>query len=77
MYVQVLRTFSDIGAPAIAPSLTVAMIRHSMDVIKSAVEHLNVGQTPVITFDQPLYALAKQIQWKWSEKYGEDTLVST
>ncbi len=54
---------------------TVAMIRHSMDVIKSAVEHLNVGQTPVITFDQPLYALAKHIQWKWSEKYGEDTLV--
>ncbi len=52
-----------------------AMIRHSMDVIKSAVEHLNAGQTPVITFDQPLYALAKQIQWKWSEKYREDTLV--
>jgi hypothetical protein len=54
---------------------TVAMIRHSMDVIKSAVEHLNAGQTPVIAFDQPLYALAKQIQWKWPEKYGEDMLV--
>ena len=54
---------------------TVAMIRHLMDVIKSAVEYLNAGQTPVLTFDQPLYALAKQIQWKWPEKYGEDKLV--
>ena len=40
------------------------MIRHSMDVVKNAVEHLNPGQTPVVTFDQPLFALAKQIQWK-------------
>ena len=51
------------------------MIRHSMDVVRSAVEHLNAGQTPVLTFDQPLYALAKQIQWKWPEKYGEDKFV--
>lgn len=54
---------------------SVAMIRHSMDVVKSAVENLNPGQTPVVTFDQPLYALAKQIQWKWPEKYGEDKFV--
>ena len=54
---------------------TVAMIRHSMDVVKSAVEHLNTGQTPVPTFDQPLFALAKQIQWKWPEKYGEKKFV--
>ena len=26
---------------------TVAMIRHSMDVVKNAVEHVNPGQTPV------------------------------
>ena len=48
---------------------TVAMIQHSMDVVKNAVEHVNPGQTPVITLDQPLFALAKQIQWKWPEKY--------
>ena len=54
---------------------TVAMIRHSMDVVRSATEHLNAGQTPVLTFDQPLFALAKQIQWKWPEKYGEEKLV--
>ena len=46
-----------------------------MDVVKNAVENLNTGQTPVLTFDQPLYALAKQIQWKWPEKYGEDQFV--
>ena len=51
------------------------MIKHSFCVIKSAVEHLNPGQTPVIAFDQPLYALAKQIQWKWPNDYGEDKFV--
>ena len=54
---------------------TVAMIKHSLDVISKSVEHLNPGQGPVVTFDQPLYALAKQIQFKWPEKYGEDKLV--
>ena len=46
-----------------------------MDVVQNAVDHLNPGQTPVLTVDQPLFALAKQIQWKWPEKYGEDKLV--
>lgn len=43
-------------------SKSVAMIRHSMDVIKLAVQKLNSGQVPVITLDQPLYAIAKLIQ---------------
>ena len=30
---------------------TVAMYRHSMDVVKNAVEHVHPGQTPVITLD--------------------------
>ena len=54
---------------------TVAMIKHSLYVIKSVIEHLNPWQTPVITFDQPLDALAKQIQWKWPGMYGEDKFV--
>jgi len=54
---------------------TVAMIRHSMDVVKNAVKRLNPVQTPVVTFDQPLFALAKQIQWKWPESFGEDQIV--
>lgn len=51
---------------------SVATIKHCMDVIKNAVEHINAGQVPVIAFDQPLFAIAKQIQCKWPKKYGED-----
>ena len=40
----------------------VAMIRHSIDIVNNAVQHLNPEKTPVVTFDQPLFALAKQIQ---------------
>jgi len=42
---------------------TPAMMQHSMMVIKAAVKMLNHSQTPVITVDQPLYALMKQLQW--------------
>ena len=51
---------------------TVAMIRHSKGVIKKAIDKLNPGQVPVIAYDQPLYSIAKQIQWNWPETYGED-----
>ena len=54
---------------------SVAMIWHSMDVIKAAIQHLNPGQTPVLAADQPLYALAKEIQWTWPATYGEDHFV--
>ena len=39
---------------------SVAMILHAMNTVKSSVEFLNPGQTPVITCDQPLYAIAKK-----------------
>lgn len=55
---------------------SVAMIRHSMDIVMAAVQHLNPGQTPVLTADQPLYALVKKIQWTWPVKYGEDHFVA-
>ena len=54
---------------------SVAMIRHSMDVVKQAVDILNPGQVPIITMDQPLFAVAKQIQWNWPETHGEDKFV--
>ena len=46
-----------------------------MDIIRNAVDHISNGQVPVITFDQPLYTIAKQIQWKWPEIYGEEKFV--
>lgn len=52
------------------------MIRHSMDIVKTAVEVLNPGQVPIITCDQPLYTLAKQIQWNWPTTHGEDQMAA-
>ena len=46
-----------------------------MNIIGNAVDHTNNGQVPVTTFDQPLYTIAKQIQWKWPEIYGEKKFV--
>lgn len=54
---------------------SVAMIRHSMDIVKAAVHHLNPGQVPVLAADQPLFALAKEIQWTWPATHGEDHFV--
>lgn len=53
---------------------SVATIKHCMQKIRDTVAFLNPGQTPVIAADQPLFALAKQIQWQWPE-YGEDKFV--
>ena len=53
---------------------SVATIKHAMAIIRDAVAFLNPGQTPVIAADQPLYALTKQMQWKWPE-HGEDKFV--
>ena len=49
------------------------MIRHTMDVVKQVVDQVNPGRTPVIAYDQPLYA--KQIQWNWRDVYGEEKFV--
>ena len=51
------------------------MILHAMNVIRSALKHVNPVQVPVIAFDQPLFALAKQIQWELPNTHGEDHLV--
>ena len=47
-----------------------------MDIIKLSANHLNPGQVPVIALDQPLFAIAKEIQWNWSDLYGEKKFVA-
>ena len=47
----------------------------AITVVMKAVQHLNPGQTAVVAFDQPLYALAKEIQWMKLDTMGEETLV--
>ena len=46
-----------------------------MNVIKKSIDFLNPGQIPVITVDQPLYSVVKQIQWNWPDTYGGDQFV--
>ena len=58
---------------ALLPLFPVAIFKHSMDLVRKAVRHLNAGKHQrIVTFDQPLYTIAKQIQLKWPEMYGED-----
>ena len=54
---------------------SVATIKHVIDKVRDTVAFLNPGQVPVLTADQPLYSLAKQIQWTWPENYGESKYV--
>ena len=46
-----------------------------MQKIREVVNSLNPGQVPVIAADQPLFAMAKQIQWQWPDSYGESQFV--
>ena len=52
-----------------------ATIRHAMEVLSQAVRFLNPGQVPVLACDEPLFAIAKKIQWNWPAMYGEQKLV--
>ena len=54
---------------------SLAMIAHAINVIRLAVKHLNPSQIPVVAFDQPLFALAKQIQWSLGGAYDESHVV--
>jgi len=54
---------------------SVAMVKHGMDVIMKATALVNPAQIPVLTLDQPLYTIAKQIQWTWPSIYSEEKYV--
>ena len=51
-----------------------AMMKHAMEIITKAIKFLNPAQNPVIACDQPLFALAKQIQWRHPDLYGENRM---
>ena len=50
---------------------SVATMKHAMQKVKETTSYLRPDQTPVVTVDQPLFAVAKQIQWQWPETFGE------
>lgn len=69
----------EVGISALMPLMraqahSVATSKHALEKICDTTAFLNPGQTPVVSADQPLYALANQIQWTWPE-YGEDKCV--
>ena len=43
-----------------------AMLCQSMDIAKEAVQCLKREQIPVLTADQPLFAMLREIQWAFS-----------
>ncbi len=51
------------------------MVYHGMNVICAVTNHINPGQTPVMVVDQPLFTIAKKIQWKYSDELGENKFV--
>lgn len=54
------------------------MAWHAMKVLCEAINYLNPGQTPVIVADQPLFTLAKKLQWKFPQtELGEDSFLVT
>ena len=55
---------------------TPAMVIHAMKIALKQIEFLNPGQTPVLAMDQPLFALAKTIQWEKPDLFGEDKFVA-
>ena len=49
-----------------------AMVRHCMEVIKQLTLHLNPSQKQIIiTGDQPVYALGKQVQWNYHDQFPD------
>ncbi|KAL9959425.1 hypothetical protein ACROYT_G032748 [Oculina patagonica] len=50
------------------------MTSHAKTAIGKAVEYVNPGQTVVIACDQPLFALAKTVEWAQKDRTWEDKL---
>ena len=56
-------------------ALTTALLNCVINLVKEAVKHLNPNQTPVLMMDQPVSALAKEIQWPWPDSFSNNKYV--
>ena len=54
---------------------SLSMVRHCMDVIIKVINQVHPSQVPLITADQPVYALGKRIQRMYPEQYGEAKII--
>ena len=55
---------------------TLDMQYHCMDIIKRSTALLNPDQIPVDVCDQPIYALTKEIQWRYPDTFGNSKYFS-
>ena len=53
----------------------VATIKHATAIVQALVQHLNTGLVLILTADQPIYAVAKHIQWSYSTFLGGEHLI--
>ena len=53
-------------------SKSLATIKHLSNVLIQTISYLNPGQTAVIGLDEPLYAIAKRIQWLLPNEYDQN-----
>ena len=52
-----------------------SMVKHGMELIRKTIDFLNPGQVPVMACDCPIFAVAKQLQWKFPETLGENKFI--
>ena len=52
-----------------------ALLNRVVNLVKESLEHLNTNWTPVLTMDQPLTAIAKEIQWLWPDSFSNNKYV--
>ena len=58
--------------PLVPESITShSVVNHCMTQVKKIIEHFNPGQSMVITADEPVYALLKQNQLMFPEKFED------
>ena len=74
------QTTNPAGISALLPlffekAATIPMIHHGMTILKQLTAKCNPGQIPVMAVDQPLFALAKYVQWTWPELFSEKSFV--
>ena len=56
---------------------SLAIVKHYMVVVQRTIQDINPSQVLVITADLSVYALLKQIQWKYSNTFGKDSFAIT
>ena len=52
---------------------TPATVRHCTKIIVKLTKKLNPGQVPIISADQPVYPIGKQVQWLCPHEFGNIT----